>query len=111
MKAKQASSGPDRRTISHQLREAVLADGRTAYALGQAAGIDPGVIQRFLNQERGLTLDTVDRLALALNLRLLEVARSTGRGRPRKTASGSAGQILKDEAMVESPGNPDNQYD
>ena len=31
-------------TISGQLRTAIKASGRTAYAIGQQAGVDPGVI-------------------------------------------------------------------
>jgi hypothetical protein len=102
-KIRKSASGPDQRTISHQLREAILADGRSAYSLGQAAEVDPGMIQRFLNRERGLTLDSVDRLGLALGLRLTVVGRSPGRGRPRnpaKVASGVVNHHLEHEELA-----------
>jgi Helix-turn-helix len=57
-------------TISDQLKKAIKASGRTAYAIGQQAGVDPGVITRFVNGERTLRLETVDRIAAALDLRL-----------------------------------------
>jgi transcriptional regulator with XRE-family HTH domain len=71
-----------RRTIGQQLREVIEASGLTAYSLGRDAEVDPGMIQRFLNGERGLTLETINRLGLALGLRLVEGSRS--RGRPSK---------------------------
>ena len=77
-----------RRTIADQLRESIEASGLTAYALGRDAEVDPGVIQRFLNCERDVRLDTAARLASALGLRLVETAR--GRGRPSKPARGGS---------------------
>jgi hypothetical protein len=38
------------------------------------SGVSPGVVARFMGGQRGLTLDTVDRLARGLGLRLVEVA-------------------------------------
>ncbi len=43
------------------------------------------MIQRFLDGQRSLTLTTVDRIAAALGLRLVEVA-GRGRGRPAKVS-------------------------
>jgi transcriptional regulator with XRE-family HTH domain len=57
-------------TISDQLRAILQADGRTAYAIGQQADVDPGVISRFIQGERSLRLETVDRIATALGLAL-----------------------------------------
>ena len=78
-----ASAPTSRQVISGQLRMMIQARGMTAYALGQQAGVDPGMIQRFLNQERDIRLDTLDRLADVLGLRLVEGAR--GRGRPTRS--------------------------
>ncbi len=77
---------PGRHALSNQLREVIGSRGLTAYGLGKEAGVDPGVIQRFLNRERDVRLETVDRLAAALGLRLVEVARR-GKGRPRKAGA------------------------
>jgi plasmid maintenance system antidote protein VapI len=64
-------------TPSEVLREVIRARGLTAYALAKLAGLpraDP--VQRFMNEERGLNLDTFDRLAAALGLHLVEGKRS-----------------------------------
>jgi plasmid maintenance system antidote protein VapI len=52
------------------LREAISGQGLTAYAAAKRAGVSVDAIQRFLNAERGLTLATVDKLAVALGLSL-----------------------------------------
>ena len=82
----QTPRDPGRHALSNQLREVIGSRGLTAYGLGKEAGVDPGVIQRFLNRERDVRLETVDRLAAALGLRLVEVARR-GKGRPRKAGA------------------------
>jgi Helix-turn-helix domain len=61
-------------TISDRLRHAITASGLTHYAIGKAAGVDPGVISRFTTGERTLRLETVDRIAAALGLRLTDQA-------------------------------------
>src|SRR4051812_32331340 len=61
-------------SVSDQLRAAIVATGLTAYSLGKSAGVDAGMIQRFLNGERGLNLAAVDRLAAALGLRLVRAS-------------------------------------
>jgi transcriptional regulator with XRE-family HTH domain len=66
-------SDPTRHPISHALREAIAARGLTASALARAAGVDPGVIKRYLDGRRGLTLATADKLSAALNLRLVDL--------------------------------------
>jgi hypothetical protein len=71
-------------TLSDQLRD-VIRRKPSAYAVAKAAGIDTAVVQRFLDAERGLTTASIDKIAKALGLRLVE----TGRGavpdaRPRR---------------------------
>jgi transcriptional regulator with XRE-family HTH domain len=69
-------------TLSYQLREVIDARGLSAYAVGRDAGVDAAVVSRFLREERGITLETADKIALALGLRLVETAaRPKGRGR------------------------------
>jgi transcriptional regulator with XRE-family HTH domain len=87
-------SSPRRSSLSDQLREIIRSRG-TAYATAKAAGVDPGVVSRFLNGERGITSDTLDRIALALNLRLVEVGRrgpKPGQGR-RAEASPATDEV------------------
>src|SRR4051812_38227676 len=84
-----ARVAPSRHTLSYQLREIIDARGLTAYATGQKAGVDPGVISRFMTGHRDIRLETADRLATALGLRLVEVAnRSRAGGSGRRSRPG-----------------------
>ena len=65
---KRKPAGPP--TISDQFRSAIIASGLTRYAIGKAAGVDPAVTSRFVSGERTLRLETVDRIAAVLGLRL-----------------------------------------
>jgi len=58
------------KTISEQLREAIGKSSLSPYELAEASGVDRSVLSRFLNGKRSITLDTVDRLAEVLKLRL-----------------------------------------
>lgn len=64
--------GPDDgpKTVSEAIREAIRAQELTAYAVAKRAGVSVDAVQRFLNGERGLTLATVDKVAVALGLEL-----------------------------------------
>lgn len=59
--------------LCDQLREAIRADGRTAYVLEHASGVRRPQITRFLLGERDITLTTAARLATALGLRLAPI--------------------------------------
>src|SRR5262249_44516468 len=61
-------------SIADVLRRAIVDQGYTAYALGRQTGVAPHVISKFLAGERGLNLETLERLASHLNLRLVERA-------------------------------------
>ena len=79
MPAKQTAAPRRDGTISDQLRRFIGGHGTgTAYGAAASAGISPVVVARFLKHERGLTLETVDKLGEALGLKLVKV----GRGRP-----------------------------
>jgi plasmid maintenance system antidote protein VapI len=56
--------------VSKGLREAIMERRLTAYAAAKQSGVSVDAIQRFLKEERGLTLATVDKLAGALGLTL-----------------------------------------
>ena len=66
-------------SLSGQLRDVIGSRGLTPYAVAKEAGIDPGMVSRFVSGERDLRLGTVDRIAHALGLRLVEVGRAKGR--------------------------------
>jgi len=57
-------------TISEQLRERIATSQLSPYELAEASGVDRSVLSRFLTGKRSLTLDTVDKLADVLKLRL-----------------------------------------
>jgi plasmid maintenance system antidote protein VapI len=56
--------------VSQALRDAISERGLTAYAAAKQAGVSVDAIQRFLKEQRGLTLATVDKLADSLGLSL-----------------------------------------
>lgn len=58
--------------VSRALRESIRKQGLTAYAAAKRAGVSVDAVQRFMNAERGLNLNTVDKLADALELTLCE---------------------------------------
>ncbi|AGA25132.1 helix-turn-helix domain-containing protein [Singulisphaera acidiphila] len=66
--------GPDRSPcpISDRLREVIAARELRASQLARAAGVDPGMVRRFLLGDRGLSLATADKLAAALGLKVIE---------------------------------------
>lgn len=86
MKRRAKTRAGGKHTLSYQLREIIEARGLSAYAVGQMADVDPGMVQRFLTGRRDIRLETADRLAEALGLRLVELARS-GRGRSARPAT------------------------
>lgn len=65
--------------VSDQLRAVISSRALVPYALALAADVAPSVLSRYLSGERGLSMDSFDRLASALGLRLVEGPR---RGKP-----------------------------
>jgi hypothetical protein len=56
--------------LTRQLQAAIAATGQSLYAIAHASGVAPPVLQRFVNGERGITLDTAAKLADYLGLAL-----------------------------------------
>src|SRR3954453_23925447 len=75
-------------SLSNRLREIIRARGMTAYGLAKDADIDPGVVQRFVTGRRDVRLETADKIASALGLRLVEAGRGGARP-PRQAGSES----------------------
>jgi predicted transcriptional regulator len=61
-----SKKSPVSRTLRAQIRER----GLTAYATAKKAGVSVDAVQRFMKDERGLTLGTVDKIAASLDLTL-----------------------------------------
>ena len=57
-------------TISKTLRTTAKGRGVSLRVLARESGVSPSVLSRFLRHERSLTLQTADKLAGALGLRL-----------------------------------------
>lgn len=56
--------------LTRQLQAAIAATGESLYAISQGCGVAAPVLQRFVNGERGITLDTAGKLAAYLGLSL-----------------------------------------
>lgn len=57
-------------TITEQLRE-TLGKAESLYDLAEESGVDRAVISRFMTGKRTITLETLDKLAEVLKLRLV----------------------------------------
>ncbi len=66
--------------LSKSLRKALLDCGESIYAIAKGSGVDWSVINRFINDERSITMETADKLAVFLELELRH------RKRPRESA-------------------------
>lgn len=64
-----------KKTIVDQLRQALAQSGQTEYAIAKGAGISQSVVNRFVNGERGIGLETAAKLCAYLGLELRSVDR------------------------------------
>lgn len=65
--------------FSRSLRDSIEESGLSAYALGQLAGVSRTTLCMFIDGKRGLTTDTVDKIAPHLGLKVSYPARSKPR--------------------------------
>jgi transcriptional regulator with XRE-family HTH domain len=61
---------PKARSIVEQLQQAITRSGETQYAIAQATGVSQSVLNRFINGERGISLETAAKLCQYLDLDL-----------------------------------------
>ena len=61
-------------SISEQLRHAIESAGVSRYRISREVGVSEAALSRFMSRERGLTLQTLDRLAGYLGLTLCSSA-------------------------------------
>jgi transcriptional regulator with XRE-family HTH domain len=66
------------KTMSEVLRIAILSADRSRYALAQESGVSQAQLSRFVSGERSLRLDSADRIAEALGLRLVPSTKQKG---------------------------------
>jgi transcriptional regulator with XRE-family HTH domain len=75
-------------SLSDQLRELARDARPSLYELAREAGVDRSVLSRFVAGKRTITLETADRLAAILKLRLI----AGRRGSPRRRSSSNRRQ-------------------
>jgi hypothetical protein len=65
---------PKQQTMSEQLRDFILQDGRSRYRLCKLSGVDAGQLSRFVRGQGRLGQDAADALGQVLRLRLVQDA-------------------------------------
>jgi transcriptional regulator with XRE-family HTH domain len=60
-----------KRSIVEQLRQAIANSGQTEYAIAKGSGVSQSVVNRFVNGERGISLETAAKLCEYLDLDLV----------------------------------------
>jgi transcriptional regulator with XRE-family HTH domain len=97
-----------RPSLSHRLRETIAGRRLSGREVARLAGVDPGLVCRFISGKRTLRLDTADRIAEALGLRLVETAPARRR-RPASTpAAPRRRQPPRPRADIERPAGLEN---
>jgi transcriptional regulator with XRE-family HTH domain len=68
--------------LTDAIRSAINASDQTAYAIAKGAGVARSQLSRLLSGERGLSVDTIERLADYLGLQItIEPKGKTTKGR------------------------------
>jgi hypothetical protein len=57
--------------LTQQLQRIILDSELTRYRIGKMASIDAGQLHRFVTTGKGISIETLDRLGVALGLRLV----------------------------------------
>jgi len=58
--------------LSEQLQRIILDGELTRYRICKLAGIDQGQLHRFVTTGKGISIETLDRLGVALRLRFVQ---------------------------------------
>ena len=88
--------------LSDQLRERIAQDGRAVSALAREAGIDRGALWRFVKGQQSITLETADRLAAVLKIRLADDDGTAPRTYPAGRTRVLVAMLRRDLAEVKS---------
>lgn len=73
--------------LTEQLRAAAAGGGMTLGDLARATGIDKSALSRFLNGERGVSMEAMDSLGEYLGLKIVATGKRKATPRPGKKAS------------------------
>lgn len=93
--------------VSDDLRKAIRSSPISRYRIFKLTGIDQAALSRFLNKRSGISLETVDRLAAVLRLRL--VARTTQNNGPLLRRGKAAKLHTKGRRGTNGPGLQDQR--
>ena len=74
----------NRKPLSEELREAVERSGLSRYSIWQQTGIDQGSLSKFMDGERGLGLESIDKLADLLGLHICTADAEPSRPKGRR---------------------------
>ena len=66
--------------LTYQLRKAVADSGRTLGEFSRDTGIDKSALSRFVNGERGVSMETLDAIGDYLNLKIVVDKTKTRKG-------------------------------
>lgn len=67
-----------------EIRRAVETSGKTRYRIAKESGVSAGQLSRLVNGERGMTVDTIERLADYLGLQITIEPKAPKTGKLRK---------------------------
>ena len=59
-----------RLSLSDELRQAIERSGVSRYSIWQQTGIDQGSLSKFMDGERGLSIESIDQIAELLGLHI-----------------------------------------
>ena len=65
--------------LSDQIRNAINDSGLSRYAICKACDIDKGTMSRFMSGQVGLSLETIDRVGVFLDLQVVKRQKKKGR--------------------------------
>ncbi len=71
------------KTISEQLKDAILSADKTRYRIVQETGLTEASLSRFVNGVCGLSLDSIDKIGTCLELEIT-IRKQTSRTRKGK---------------------------
>ena len=70
--------------LLNEIRQAVEASEKTRYRIAKESGVSAGQLSRLVNGERGLTVDTIERLADYLGLEITIKPKSADKNKTTK---------------------------
>jgi transcriptional regulator with XRE-family HTH domain len=73
-----------RKPLSEELREAVERAGLSRYSIWQQTGIDQGTLCKFMAGDRGLSIESIDKLAELLGLHICTADAEPSRPKGRR---------------------------